>query len=141
MPTSLEARRLAVSDALRAVMRERPAARVTTPAPGLTQPGISPQLTMAIALKPIEERLDSMSGRLTAVVARLDAVQAQVSDLAAKTSELAAVERDAVVGEDPVVSGAPFADDPYDEDRVSVPAVALDEVRMSSVASRALFGG
>jgi hypothetical protein len=104
------------------------------------------QTTIAIALKPVEERLDTVTGRLAEVVARLDAVADKVADLASRLPEPALEAQDAVVGEDPAVDAGlyddtPFEDSPYDEDRVSVPAVPLDEVRMSSVASRALFGG
>ena len=46
---------------------------------------------------------------------------------------------EAELRESAVVVGVP-TEEPAPEERVSVPALALDDVRMSSVAAQALFG-
>jgi hypothetical protein len=109
---SVDQRRAAIADALRAVNAEA-AANEETPA--------------------VIARLDGLSAALSQVIERLDAVQSCV-----ETAVLESVwEREP----------GPFPAD-HDEDSesdtdatvVSVPAVPLGEGRMSSVASRALFG-
>ena len=101
MSASLEARRQAIVDALRAVAAE------------------GEQRSRAAA---VERRLDDLSSRLAAVETLL------LEDAWERPPAVPAAE-----------APAPTTDDDGEE-RVSVPAVPLGEGRMSSGASRALFG-
>ena len=105
MSASLEARRQAIADALRAVAAE----------------GDQRAREVAVA-----RRLDDLSSRLAAVETLL------LEDAWGRPPATPATG----VAED---TAAPAADDDVEE-RVGIPAVQLGEGRMSSVASRVLFG-
>ncbi|MDQ1746063.1 MAG: hypothetical protein QOD07_326 [Frankiaceae bacterium] len=111
MPRSLEARRLAVVEALRAVAAE------PLPVP-------RPEPSVIDAVGAVGARLDDLSGRLDEVLARLGSVETALLESA---------------WEQPCPERATEETEP--ESTVSVPAVdGLAEGRMSSVAAKALFG-
>lgn len=114
MSASLEARRQAIADALRADAAE------------------SEQRARAAA---VERRLDDLSSRLAAVETLL------LEDAWGRPPAVPATKvTDATDATDAIDDrSAPTGDDDGEE-RVSVPAVPLGEGRMSSVASRVLFG-
>jgi hypothetical protein len=72
----------------------------------------------------VEARLDELSRQSAQVLARLASVETALLESAWEAPQ----------------SVAECEPGPEQEERVSVPAVPLDEVRMSSTASRALFG-
>jgi hypothetical protein len=100
---SLESRRRAVADALRAVA--------------------------------LEARLDALARESAHVQERLASVETALLE-SAWEGPVTAVTAATVTRPEPEPEP-----DPDPDERVSVPAVPLGEVRMSSAASRALFGG
>jgi len=130
MPPSLEQRRRAVAEALRTVAAE-PLVRVTAARTAAARPATTPATTPASPA--VEERLKVLSVQLGEVLRRLDSVETAVLETVwdRPAAELAS----ACAGEPPATG-----DGPEPDERVSVPSVPLGEVRMSSAASRALFG-
>jgi hypothetical protein len=127
---SLEQRRRAVVEALRALNREKPK---------------RPPAASGADLHAVEARLDGLSRQVAEVITRLSSVETAVLESAWEHPHPAA-------SQETPSEAAPVVDDPVDEpyagdgsyaddERVSVPAVPLGEGRMSSAASRALFGG
>ena len=128
MPRSLEDRRRAVVQALRALATE-PRGRVATrpsipvaPAVAATEP------VLDALVDAVDSRLDALNAKISEVLARLDSVETTLLE--------AAWERPAA--SDAVADVEP---EPDADERVSVPQVPLGEGRMSQVAADALFGG
>lgn len=88
-------------------------------------------MTLALRAVALEGRLDSMSARLRALDERLSGVE---TNLLESVYELPVAEVHQPVDES-VVESVP------EDERVAVPKLDFDEVRMSSTAAQALFGG
>jgi hypothetical protein len=144
VPASLESRRRAVVEALRALNRENPKPK-RRPVDSPTAQAEQAPMTTATDLRAVEARLDALSGQVAEVITRLSSVETAVLESVWEQPH-AATSPETVTATEPTVDEAyvdeAHVDEPSEEDeRVSVPAVPLGEVRMSSEASRALFGG
>ena len=133
MPRSLEDRRRAVVEALRALSGERrgqAGVPVTSPEP-VRQAALVDRVEPVVdaVVDAVEARLDTLSAKVSEVLARLDSVETTLLEAA---WEHPPATPDLVDEPDPA---------PEPDERVSVPKVPFGEGRMSTVAAAALFGG